>query len=302
MMDFLLLIFSQSQLDRFAELFQWVSNGGFSFKRITAVIVLVVQFFTILIDSPEFPMGAELNLSDYSLVFCDEFDGTQLDTNVWDYRATGSRRGGFNSPKQVKVENGNLVITGEYRENGEFGSGWYGGMINLKKRYKNGYFEIKCICNESKGFWSAFWLQSSYAYKPEMSKGGIGGAEIDIFESLGYGNYNRLRHFGVSHAIHCSGMEGDDSGELNSKNLGWFYGKNIYKEFNTYGLEWTEDEYIFYVNGVETTRSTWADGVSTDIQEVIVSLEIPEDMDKNNYDKTTFKTRYVVDYVKIYQK
>ncbi len=302
MTDFLLMIFSQSQLDRFAALFQYFFNGDFSLKKIAAIGMCIVQFFAILIDGPQIPAGQELNLSGYSLVFCDEFEGTQLNTDVWDYRATGTRRGGYNSPEQVKVSDGKLTITGEYREDGEFGSGWYGGMINLKERYKQGYFEIKCICNNSKGYWSAFWLQSQNAYKPELSKGGIGGAEIDIFESIGYGEYGRLRHFGVLHTVHCSGMEGDTSGGLNSKKLGWFYADNIYKEFNTYGLEWTEEEYIFYINGVETVRSTWADGVSTDMQEVIVSLEIPDDMDKNGYDKSTFKTEYIVDYVKIYQK
>ncbi len=301
MTNFLLLIFSQSQLDRFADLFQsFLSN--FSLKGFAAIGICIIQFFAILIDGPMLPDGKALDLTGYNLVFSDEFEGTELNTDVWNYRATGARRGGFNSPEQVRVGDGKLTITGEYREDGEFGAGWYAGMINLKENYKNGYFEIKCICNDSKGFWSAFWLQSGNAYNPEASKGGTGGAEIDIMESLGYGKWERLRHLGIVQTIHCSGMKGDTSGGLNSKTVGWFLGKNIYKEFNTYGLEWTEDEYIFYVNGVETARSTWADGVSTDMQEVIVSLEIPENMDENGYDRETFKTEYVVDYVKIYQR
>ncbi len=301
MTDFLLLIFSQSQLDRFAELFSSIFNGGFSLK-ISAFVICIVQFFTILIDAPYFPSGQELNLDGYKLVFSDEFEGDELDTSVWEYRALGARRGGFNSAEQVRVEDGNLVITGQYREDGDYGPGWYSAMIRLKERYRNGYFEIKCICNDSSGYWSAFWLQSDNAYNPEASKGGIGGAEIDIFESLGHGKYGRLRHFAVEQNIYCSGMKGDTSGELNSKKIGYFYGKNIYKEYNTYGLEWTEDEYIFYVNGVETARSSFADGVSTDFQEVIVSLEIPGEPEESNFNKDKFKTEYIVDYVKIYQK
>ena len=301
MQKFLLNIFSQSQLDRFSALFDSVFGKGNGIKTLTALVMVVFHFFTILIDAPYFPEGQELDLSEYTLVFEDEFEGETLDTEVWNYRATGKRRGGFNSSEQVRLENGNMILTGQYREDGEFGPGWYAGMVNLKERYTNGYFEIRCICNDKKGYWSAFWLQAEHPYDPEISKGGIGGAEIDIMEAPDYGS-GRFRHFAVQHNIHCSGMEGDTSGELNSKRLGWFYGNSIYKEYNTYGLEWTEDEYIFYVNGVETTRSTWADGVSTVPEEVIVSLELPSNMDEYNYNKDTFKTEMVVDYVRIYQK
>ena len=84
--------------------------------------------------------------------------------------------------------------------------------------------------------------------------------------------------------------------------LGMFYGNNVTEEYNTYGLEWTEDEYIFYINGVETCRSTFGNGVSQVEEDVIVSLEIP-DLDKlAELDKETYKTEFVVDYVKIYQK
>ena len=79
-------------------------------------------------------------------------------------------------------------------------------------------------------------------------------------------------------------------------------GNNPYEEYNTYGLEWTEDEYIFYVNGVETVRSTFGNGVSQVEEDVIVSLEIPDPDELAGLDKETYKTEFVVDYVKIYQK
>ena len=49
---------------------------------------------------------------------------------------------------------------------------------------------------------------------------------------------------------------------IDSRNLGKFKGKNIHEEYNTYGLEWTDSEYIFYVNGVETRRTSFSKGVS----------------------------------------
>ena len=248
---------------------------------------------------PTTPRGPELDLADYSLVFYDEFDGDTLDETVWKHRGVGPRRSGYNSASQAEVRDGNLVITGEYLTDGEYGEGWYTGAVSLKEWYKQGYFEIRCICNDSPAYWSAFWIQANGPYTASISQGGVGGAELDIFESMGYGE--GLKHNSVTQTIHCSGVDGVQEG-FQSANLGAFYGNNIHEEYNTYGLEWTEDEYIFYINGVETTRSTFGNGVSQVLEEVIVSLEIPDGEQLADFDKDEFKTEFIVDYVKIYQK
>ncbi|MBO5422107.1 MAG: glycoside hydrolase family 16 protein, partial [Clostridia bacterium] len=105
----------------------------------------------------------------------------------------------------------------------------------------------------------------------------------------------------VSQTVHCAGVDGVQEG-FQSNNLGAFYGNNIYKEYNTYGLEWTDEEYIFYINGVETRRTSFGNGVSEVPEEVIVSLEIPAEEELNKLDKDSYKTEYIIDYVRIYQK
>ena len=75
------------------------------------------------------------------------------------------------------------------------------------------------------------------------------------------------------------------------------YVKNLRSEYTTFGLMWTEDEYIFYVNGVETGRTSFANGTSCVPEEVIVGLYGTESIDLN----TDVTTRFLVDYVKIYQ-
>lgn len=68
-------------------------------------------------------------------------------------------------------------------------------------------------------------------------------------------------------------------------------------EYTTFGLMWTDTEYVFYVNGKETGRSSFANGTSRVPEEVIVSLCAPENIELEK-DVTT---RFIVDYVKIYQ-
>ena len=273
---------------------------SFSPKKIIASFLAIIELFgLVILDKPTTPRGPEIDLNGYSLVFMDEFNGTELNTEVWDYRGSGPRRGGFNAESQVEVGGGKMTITGEYLTDGTYGEGWYTGMIKLKERYCKGYFEIRCIVNEDPGFWSAYWIQADAPYTASVSKGGVGGAEIDIMESLDTSdkdNYNA-----VIQTIHCAGVDGVQEG-FQSERLGAFYGNDIYNKYNTYGLEWTDDEYIFYVNGVETRRSTFGNGVSGVLEDVIVSLEIPDESKLEGLDKETYKTEFIVDYVKIYQK
>ncbi len=278
------------------QLFDTLKN--LNVKGLFAGMMAIFEIFSMLIfGTPLTPRGEELDLTGYELVFEDEFEGDELDLTVWDHRGQGPRRGGANCSSQVSVHDGNLVITGEYLEDGKYGAGWYTAAIKLKERYKQGYFEIKCKVNKSKGYWSAFWIQADSPYTASISKGGVGGAELDIFESA-FDDTKQVYH--VTHAIHCAGVDGVEEG-FQSCMLGKFYGNNPADEYNTYGLKWTEDEYIFYVNGVESIRSTFGNGVSQVEEDVIVSLEIPDLEKLADLDKDTFKTEFIVDYVRIYQ-
>ncbi len=284
-------------VEKFFEYFGSIFTS-FSPKKIISTLLAMVEIIQMLIFGlPLTPRGQELDLTGYNLVVYDEFEGDSLNTEIWQTRGNGPRRGGYNADSQVEVKDGNMIISGEYLTDGEYGEGWYTAAVKLKERYKHGYFEIRCICNDSPGYWSAFWIQADAPYTASVSKGGVGGAELDIFESYCYNGDK----YAVTNTIHCAGVDGVQEG-FQSALLGKFYGNNITKEYNTYGLEWTEDEYIFYINGIETVRSSFGNGVSQVEEDVIVSLEIPDLSELEGLDKSTFKTEFIVDYVKIYQK
>lgn len=236
-----------------------------------------------------------MDLKGYKLVFEDDFNGTELDLEKWSHRAIGNRRCGVNAEDAVRVENGNLIIKYDYR-NGKNGEAWYSAMIRTKQEFLRGYFEIKCICNdplESK-FWSAFWLQANNPYTA-ASCGGVNGAEIDILEAFrtpeGYP--------GANSNIHCSGYhDGSESQGLRSQCVVFKKLDDCYTKYHTFGLEWTEDVYRFFIDGECVGVSAWAEGVSTVKEELIVSLEHPgeEPQDK------TLSGEFIVDYVRVYQK
>ncbi len=265
-------------------------------------LLMSLQLFNFAaFKAPVIPSGEGPDLRGYKEVVFDDFNGDALNEDIWFYRGEGRSRCGYHAGSQVSVKDGNMILSGEYldADEGKFGEGWYSGCVALKEKYLRGYFEIRCICNSDKGFWSAFWIQADHPYD-ERSKGGVEGAEIDIMEAMNYNAFLPFMRDEISQTIWCNGT--DDDMENLDKCCVFALGKKIYKSYNTYGLMWDENEYIFYVNGKETFRTSFGLGVSTVPEQVLVSLELPDELPKKIADNHDYKTQMTVDYVKIYQK
>lgn len=256
-----------------------------------------------------------LNLEGMQLVFEEQFDG-ELDRTVWDTTAdTPVRRGGYWDPAQCYTQDGNLIIRTEYKEDGAYGPGWYTGTcrsIGLKE-FTYGYFEVRCKAPAAEGIWSAFWMQSENMRG--VTDGGKSGAEIDIMESPYYNDpkmpAEKYRNT-TMHTIHVDGYGEEHSSRISKQ---YAVQNDMYNEFNTYGLLWTEDEYIFYINGQETWRTKW--GVSQVPEYLWLSVEIAGETDSanpanpdnrftfsgdiRNNPEGAFPTDFVVDYVRVYQ-
>lgn len=257
-----------------------------------------------------------LDLSNMNLVFEDDFNG-ELNKDIWqtDFE-TPVRRGGYWTDEQCFTENGNLIIRTEYKENGSQGAGWYSGTCSTRNtlQYTYGYFEVRCKAPAAEGLWSAFWMQSPSMANDETN-GGKDGAEIDIMESPYYNDpVNKAKTYRntTMHTIHVDGY-GDAHTAKSSKFI--CVDKDMYSDFNTYGVLWTKDEYVFYVNGKETWRTDF--GVSQVPEFLWLSVEIagesnssnPENTDNKftwsgdirNNGKDKFPADFVVDYVRVYQ-
>ena len=237
-----------------------------------------------------------MDLTGYKLVFEDDFNGTKLDLERWEH-APG-RASGPIYPEMTKVENSNLIISYQFLENGPYGAQWYADAVRIKERFCKGYFECRCICSDPvdrSGFWSAFWIQGDHPYEPSIARGGPGGAEMDIIEAIQ--TWDKLLP-AVEHNVHTAGYP-DGSGEgLRSMGAVSVPVDTCYTDFHTYGLEWADEVYRFYVDGKCTLETAWAEGTSKVAEEVILTLCHPQ---KALEDKTR-KGRFVIDYVRIYQK
>lgn len=281
--------------------------------KIFSFFLALFSLFTSLVNGTYH--REESTMDDFELVWSDEFDGDTLDTSKWSTRqATEIRRGGYWNGDLLEVKDGHLVIYSKYLENGvQEGdpAGWYTAQVSSRGLYEQtyGYFEVRCILPEGYGQWAAFWMNS-----PAMGNSTYidsrKGAEIDIFESAYFGTDNPDR---VSSAVHFGGY-GIALTSISPIYTGGVHPVDPYHSFNTYGLEWNESEYIFYINGEVAARTSRFQVMPSQTPEyMILSVEMsgangvpadlgtdwaPGSIEDNGRD---FVSEFVIDYVRCYQ-
>ncbi len=226
-------------------------------------------------------------LSAYQLVWADEFNGTTLDRSKWTHTHLGKRHAAFNRREAISLDGrGHLNITARLRADGTIST----GMIATKGRFETtyGYWECRARLQDTGGCWSGFWL-SSRTLGSIIDDPAACGAEIDIFECF------RPDPPLIGHTVHWNGYK-----EHHKVVTGGTYdAPELTDGFHTFGLLWTAEEYVFYVDGKERWRTDQA--VSRVPQYAILSLEVKPRHARVARAIPRFTDRFTVDYVRVYQ-
>ncbi len=280
------------------------------YKLFMPVLLSFANFFLSIFGLPQYASIETIDMSKFNEtpIFADEFDGDTLDRTKWNehYAPGGVRRGSYWDIDMASVCDGNLIIKTEYIEDGLNGKpgGWYTAGIDTSKTFNGtyGYYECRCIMPEGYGQWSAFWLYTNSVGSIDGT--GIDGAEIDVMESAYWGD--KFLKNSTIHTIHYDGY----AEEHRSKNDGnWRIEGDPYNEFHTYGVEWNEDGYTFYIDGRKTSETDFG-GASQVPEYLLLSVElagqnaVPKEenfatgsIEDNGRD---FTSQFVVDYVRVY--
>jgi len=282
------------------------------FTRIISLLLCAINAIFGWVGLPAFPAAARtLNLDKFALVWSDEFDGDSLDLDVWgwnapvwggEYDEPHRHNDGYWCLDMAQVRDGELHIKSAFLEDGLRGlpAGYYTAGLDTSKavRQKYGYFEARCKLPKGQGLWSAFWLCSEQVWNGAPDGSGQDGTEIDIYESAYYKDCWPLKN-SVSSALHYDGY-GDAH---RTQDVGRWFVEKPYDSFHTYGLEWNEDGYIFYIDGRETGRSSFG-GVCRSELYLLLTVEHEfgtvwsGDIRENAPGEIT---DFVVDYVRVYQ-
>ena len=227
---------------------------------------------------------------DYKLVWSDEFDGADLDPAKWQHRSLGPRNGAFISADCSQLDGkGQFVITAQKK-----GEEYHGGMVSTYKTQKwtRGYFECRLQVTTEPGLNTAFWLQSDNIADPDHGKGTPddtqkNGTEVDILEYIA--RQGEVAHFN----LHWNGY-----GKLHRSTPSDALVPGLREGFHTYGCEWTETGYTFFIDG----RRVWQtnEAISGTPQFIILSVEISKWA--GGIETAKLPASSMFDWVRVWQK
>jgi len=182
------------------------------------------------------------SLADYALVWSDEFNGTSLNTDDWNYDIGNGQWGWGNNELQyyrqnnVAVADGNLIITSQQEYYGGFS--FTSGKIHTRNKHSflYGRMEIRAKIPTGQGMWPAFWMMpQDDAYGGWASSG-----EIDVMEAV---NNTDLIHG----TIHFGGEWPENNYSGGTYNPG---GVNFGDDFHVYTVQWEPEVIRWYVDGI----------------------------------------------------
>ncbi|MDX2412135.1 MAG: glycoside hydrolase family 16 protein [Woeseiaceae bacterium] len=247
-----------------------------------------------------------------TLVWSDEFDGAQLDPQVWFYEsgdgtqygipfpAWGNNELEYYLPDNVQLVNGVLQITAR-RESAD-GYNFTSGRINTQDRFafKYGRIEASIKFPSGQGLWPAFWMLSQDSPYGVWAQTG----EIDIVEAINLDGTGDNEIFATIH------YGGDASLNQNlSTETRYTPSFDVTEDFHTYAFEWDEFEMRWYVDGtlykVENSWSSTGPGAVYPAPfdqpfHILFNLAVGGEFPGSPNGTTPFPATLEVDWVRVY--
>jgi beta-glucanase (GH16 family) len=242
---------------------------------------------------------------EWELVWSDEFDGGELDTEKWSFQlGTGTEFGltGWgnyelqyytNAEENIFTEDGKLHIVA--REESHGGMNYTSARIRTydKGDWKYGRFEIRAKLPEGQGIWPAIWMLPT----DEVFGGWPKSGEIDIMELVGH----------EPETIHGTVHYGPDW--PNNQFTGTSYRLSEGKfsdDFHIFSIEWREDEIKWFVDGEHffTVTPSSLQPHNYPFNErfhLLINLAVGGNWPGSPDATTEFPQSLIVDYVRVYQ-
>ena len=257
-------------------------------------------------DYPPNPLEKE----GYRLIFHDEFDGEEINTDKWipEYLPSWPKDRSVCAPT-YEMKNGIIRLIIDKNSKNEFDKGMHiSGFMSAsrtglhhydpKKKALHqikteatqvnqyGYYEMRAKMQDGGGVHCAWWL-IGFEDDPNQS------CEIDIFEILGT-DINRI--WSTVHSWK------DSTIQYHTEHP-WFANKKLAEEFHIYGFDWTPEGVTVYVDGIQVMKHKAE--ITYPLIQIISFYDNRKAKDgwTGTYDPTIpYPKSFDIDYIRMYKK
>jgi beta-glucanase (GH16 family) len=234
------------------------------------------------------------------LVWSDEFDGENINTENWTYDIGGTGWGNAelqyytDRPENARIEDGILVIEARREEERFQGREYTSARLKTQglQTWTYGRIEARIQIPRGQGIWPAFWMLGSNI--ATVSWPGCG--EIDVMENIG--REPKIVH-GTIHGPGYSGANGVGNSYPHPE------GEAFADDFHVYAVEWEPEELRWYVDdahyGTVTTDDVPGEWVYDHPFFIILNVAVGGHWPGYPDDTTEFPQQMRVDYVRVYE-
>ena len=257
------------------------------------------------------PSQSTVDLTDYSVVFDEEFDGTALDRSRWKTSLPWGPDQIINLETQYfvntfgtdnPVDYDPFVLTGDTLQitgiqtppdqlAAANGQPYLSGVLTSSDHFEltYGYVEMRAKLASGDGMLSTFFLfnQGFYKNKPEIDIiEYLGGRPDKAYQTYHYFDSNRAR---------------DPRGEKHSSpTMETATNQDLSSDFHTYGVLWEPELVVFYIDGVEVRRLEGV-RVSDEPMNIVTQLVLGSEW-IGDPDPASVPAVVEIDYIRAFQK
>tara|TARA_B100000683_G_scaffold165631_1_gene159504 strand:- start:1429 stop:2229 length:801 start_codon:yes stop_codon:yes gene_type:complete len=259
-------------------------------------------FFGILITLLYSCHQSDPEVKEYSLIWEDQFNGSEINTDHWEFQLGdgaqyglwrwGNNEQQYYKKENARVSNGKLLIKAVAEEYN--GYDYTSARIRTKNLadFQHGKIEASIRMSDAKGLWHAFWLLPTNPSENWPMSG-----EIDIMEFIGNEPFEILNTVHFANNFDQHQYLGGTTQFANDK------------DFHVYSIEWDENKIIWYLDDSETYRilrshpqiaNNWPFNAEFHI---LLNTAVGGNLGGEIDHAALMSPKYMeVDYVKVYQK
>ena len=235
-----------------------------------------------------------------TLVWQDEFNGTQLSADNWTHE-TGNNGGWGNNELQYYkgdntiVQNGYLTIKAKKETVNGFSYSSSRFISKGKKEFKYGRVDIRAKLPKGQGIWPALWMLGANISAVNWPKCG----EIDIMEMIGGTTDREKTSFGTLHWDNAGTKvcTCDKPGHVLSEG-------SLNDRFHVFTITWDATFITWYVDDVQFNKIDITPGELDEFQKeffFIFNVAVGGAWPGNPNETTVFPQRMIVDYIRVFQ-